>query len=156
MLPNQIKGVVRVTFRAAKILAVDPTTITAGLSATRSATSTGKRSASPSPNRYSILMFRPSVYPNSRNRFRSAAMLRAAVATESGDMTPTNGVAGCCPRAASGHAAAPPSPAMNSRRLIYPSRKGALDDNAAYSMTRVAAGASGFLTLIQSGDRPER
>src|SRR5215472_3462136 len=54
-LPNQIKGVVRVTFRAAKIPAVDPTTITAGLSATRSATSTGKRSASPSPNRYSIV-----------------------------------------------------------------------------------------------------
>src|SRR5262249_45196825 len=44
-LPNQIKGVVPVTFRQAKIPGVDPTTITAGLSATRSATSTGKRSA---------------------------------------------------------------------------------------------------------------
>jgi hypothetical protein len=57
------------------------------------------------------------VYPNSRNRFRSAAMLRAAVAMESGDMTPTDGIAGCCARAASGHAAAAtPSVAKNFRR----------------------------------------
>jgi hypothetical protein len=40
--------------------------------------------------------------------------------------TPITGTAGCCARAASGQAAAPPSPAMNSRRrrqiLICPSR----------------------------------
>src|SRR5262249_41850329 len=62
----------------------------------------------------------PSVYPNSRNRFRSAAMLRAAVAMESGDMTPTNGIVGCCARAARDHAvAAPPSSAMNARRFMF-------------------------------------
>jgi hypothetical protein len=34
---------------------------------------------------------------------------------------PTTGIAGCCARAASGHAAAaPPSSVMNSRRLIHP------------------------------------
>jgi hypothetical protein len=30
---------------------------------------------------------------------------------------PTTGIAGCCARAASGHAAAPPISVMNSRRL---------------------------------------
>ena len=33
-------------------------------------------------------------------------------------MIPTTGIAGCCARAASGHAAAPPSSVMNSRRLM--------------------------------------
>jgi hypothetical protein len=34
-------------------------------------------------------------------------------------MTPTNGIAGCCARAASGHATAtPPSSVMNERRFI--------------------------------------
>ena len=32
----------------------------------------------------------------------------------------------CCARATNGHAAAPPSPAMNSRRRIHPSQKDAL------------------------------
>jgi hypothetical protein len=40
---------------------------------------------------------------------------------------PTTGIARCCARAASGHDAAPPSPAMNSRRpiqkVICPSRR---------------------------------
>jgi hypothetical protein len=35
------------------------------------------------------------------------------------------GIDGCCPAATTGHAAAPPSPAMNSRRLMHPSKKGA-------------------------------
>ena len=34
--------------------------------------------------------------------------------------------AGCCARAASGHAAAPPSPAMNARRRMHPSREDGL------------------------------
>src|SRR5262249_5527714 len=66
-----------------------------------------------------ILMLRPSLYPRSRKPLRSAARLRAAVATESGDMTPITGIAACCARAVIGHAAAaPPSAASNSRRLI--------------------------------------
>jgi hypothetical protein len=32
---------------------------------------------------------------------------------------PTTGIAGCCARAASGHAVAPPSSVMNSRRFIF-------------------------------------
>jgi hypothetical protein len=32
---------------------------------------------------------------------------------------PITGTAGCCARAASGHAAAPPSSVMNSRRLMF-------------------------------------
>ena len=35
--------------------------------------------------------------------------------------SPTTGIAGCCARAVSGHAAAPPSSVMNSRRAIMPS-----------------------------------
>jgi hypothetical protein len=31
---------------------------------------------------------------------------------------PITGIVGCCARAASGHAAAPPSSVMNSRRLM--------------------------------------
>src|ERR1700730_3256191 len=47
--------------------------------------------------------------------------MNAARKDESGDelsRNPITGTAGCCARAANGHAAAPPSPAMNSRRRI--------------------------------------
>jgi hypothetical protein len=54
---------------------------------------------------------------------------------------------------ADGHAAAPPNLAINSRRRIHPSQG---TTRLAYSITLVAAGASGFLTLIQSGERPDR
>jgi hypothetical protein len=37
---------------------------------------------------------------------------------ESGDMTPINGIVGCCARTAMGHPAAPPRRVMNSRRLL--------------------------------------
>ena len=55
--------------------------------------------------------------------------MRAAVRVASGDVAwrnPITGIAGCCARAASGHAAAaPPSSVMNSRRLIRsPRRRG--------------------------------
>ena len=46
---------------------------------------------------------------------------------------------------------------MNSRRLMaIPPKWTARLARSPYSMTLVAAGASGFLTLIQSGERPER
>jgi hypothetical protein len=32
-------------------------------------------------------------------------------------INPITAIAGCCPRAVNGHAAAPPSPAMNARRF---------------------------------------
>ena len=43
-------------------------------------------------------------------------------------MYPTTGIAGCCARAASGHAAAAPSAATNSRRLIIGSSRWATLD----------------------------
>jgi len=43
---------------------------------------------------------------------------RIGVAGDALPSNPTTGIAGCCARAASGHAAAPPSSVMNSRRLM--------------------------------------
>jgi hypothetical protein len=61
-----------------------------------------------------------------------------------------------CAGAANGHAAAPPSAAMNARRFMaIPPERTREDSTFAYSITLVAAGAAGFLTLIQSGERPD-
>jgi hypothetical protein len=57
--------------------------------------------------------FCPSTYPVSLSPLRNAASDRLGLRV--GLIT---GIADCCARAASGHAAAPPSPAMNSRRRI--------------------------------------
>src|SRR5262245_39394884 len=64
-------------------------------------------------------MVRPSLQPSSRSRWTKAATNRLQVA---GVVAPRNPIVGsfpaCCARAASGHAAAaPPSKAMNLRRL---------------------------------------
>ena len=79
--------------------------------------SAGSRSYSPSGQWYSTVTFWPSI-----NRFLEAlrnAPQRARIGRAIGPRKPTTGIAGCCARAASGHAtAAPPSSAMNSRRRI--------------------------------------
>jgi hypothetical protein len=49
---------------------------------------------------------------------RNAATRLAFGSGEPECRNPTTGIAGCCPRAVSGHAAAPPRSVMNSRRLI--------------------------------------
>ena len=63
-------------------------------------------------------MLAPSTWPVSLRPWRKA---RSRSTTASGDRfsrNPTTGIAPCCARAASGHAAAaPPSTVMNSRRL---------------------------------------
>jgi hypothetical protein len=66
-----------------------------------------------SVQRYSMATFCPSTYRVSLSPLRSAASDR--LDPRVGLIT---GIAACCARAASGQTAAPPSPAMNSRRRI--------------------------------------
>jgi hypothetical protein len=95
--------------------------IRSGRKATSSFASCCIASASPAAQRASIRMLRPSVHPS----FCSPSRNAAAKVCPSGSLsakaigspirrTPS----ACCPRAASGHAAAPPSTAMNWRRLM--------------------------------------
>ena len=89
----------------------------------RSATSAGNRSGRSSAQRNSIATFRPSTKPASFRPWRNAVM-SAASASDALRRNPTTGIAGCCARAANGHATVPPpSSAMNSRRLIRSPRR---------------------------------
>jgi hypothetical protein len=85
---------------------------------TRSAAMSGNRSSSSFAQRDSIATFWPSTKPTAFRLSRNAATRWAHGAAEALLMKPITGIAGCCALAASGHAAAPPSPAMNSRRLV--------------------------------------
>jgi len=109
---------VGVTCLAARAAA--PTvTMTSTLSWTNSAAISAKRSLRPSAQRYSIATVRPSIQPTSPNRCTNALVQRVQL---KGVLAPRNPIvgsfAGCCARAASGHAAALPSSVMNSRRII--------------------------------------
>ena len=76
-----------------------------------------------SPQRYSMATLRPSTKPASLKPCRNAASVREPMAVVAA-RNPTTGIAGCCARAASGHAAAaPPSSVMNSRRFIRSPRQ---------------------------------
>ena len=104
--------------------------ITSGASATNSAANRRMRSASPAPRRYSIRTLRPSIQPNWCSPCSNAAR-RARTSVSSASVadpmsTPMRRTPSpCCARAASGHAAAPPSSVMNSRRLTRsPRRRG--------------------------------
>jgi hypothetical protein len=91
--------------------------ITATRRRTNSAANSGSRSYLSSAQRYTIATFSPSTKPVS---FRPRWNARRRSANTSGDAllrNPTTGIAGCCARAASGHAAAPPSSVMKSRRF---------------------------------------
>jgi hypothetical protein len=84
---------------------------------TRSAANSGNRSNWFSAQRYSIRTFWPSLKPPC---LRPCANAVRSDSARSGDVwwrNPITGIAGCCARAASGHAAAPPSSVMNWRRL---------------------------------------
>src|SRR5262249_18277094 len=63
---------------------------------------------------------RPSIQPSSRNRCTKAAIRWLSVGSVAAPKYPMVGsFAGCCARAASGHAtAAPPTSVMNLRRLV--------------------------------------
>src|SRR5215472_10046948 len=86
---------------------------------TNSAAISAARELRPSAQRYSIVTVRPSIQPRSRSRCTKAATHWLIA---KGVLEPKNPMvrcfANCCARAASGHAAAPPTSVMNSRRLI--------------------------------------
>src|SRR5262249_22184928 len=67
--------------------------------------------------RYSMATFLPSTNPASFRPCRKGSTIYAKPVAGVLLRNPTTGIAGCCARAASGHAAtAPPSAAINSRR----------------------------------------
>src|SRR6516164_5911110 len=72
----------------------------------------------PSAQRYSIAILSPSIQPSSRRR-ASKAVVHGFQTVASAPSTPIcRGLPTCCARAAHGHATAPPSSAINSRRSI--------------------------------------
>jgi hypothetical protein len=94
--------------------------ITATFLRTRSAASAGSRSNRPSAQRYSTVTFSPSAKPASFRPRRNARRRSAFVSGEVVWRKPITGIAACCARAASGHAAVPPTNEMKSRRFMCP------------------------------------
>ena len=111
-------GIVEVACIAA-VAALPTEKMTSTLSRTNSAANSANRSLRPSAQRYSIATVRPSIQPSSRSRCTKAAVHWLQF---EGVLAPRNpmvsSLPGCCARAASGHAAAPPTRVMKSRRLI--------------------------------------
>src|SRR5262245_45483394 len=93
-------------------------TMTSTFNRTNSAAISAARELCPSAQRYSIATVRPSTQPRSCSRCRKAATHWPIA---EGVLEPKNPMVGsfpgCCARAVSGHAAAPPSSVMNSRRF---------------------------------------
>ena len=95
-------------------------TITSTLSRTNSVAISANRSVRPSAQRYSIAMLRPSIQPSSRSLRSKAVVHWLQPQDVPVPKNPITGIAVCCVRTASGHAAAaPPNSDMNSRRCIY-------------------------------------
>jgi hypothetical protein len=69
--------------------------------------------------RYSIRMVRPSIQPSSRSRCTKTSIHGRHMAALLPNTPTVGSFGGCCARAASGQAAAPPRSAMKSRRLIW-------------------------------------
>src|ERR1039458_7254293 len=113
-------GMTDVACFAAITGAVPCVTIISTLSRTNSATISAKRSLRPSAHRYSIATVRPSIQPSLRNCCTKAAVQSLQAEDVLAPKNPMVGsFAGCCARAANGHAAAaPPRSVMNSRRLM--------------------------------------
>jgi hypothetical protein len=106
-------GMVAVAALAARAAESPVAAMTVTRRPTRSAANSLSRSAPALlAKRYSIATSRPWIKPVSPNPLRKLMSAPGAPTLRN----PTTGSAGCCARAASGHAAAP-SPAMNSRRL---------------------------------------
>src|SRR5262249_27991694 len=98
-------------------------TITSTLSRTNSAAISANRSLRPSAQRYSIVRLRPSLQPNSRNRWTKAAVHSLCAAAVPEPSKPMSVGLLRCARAASGQAAAPPSSLMKSRRFTRSARR---------------------------------
>ena len=90
---------------------------------TKSSASAGSCSRLSDAHRYSAVEFRPSMKPLSDKPRCTAAMSTLDLSENLGSRYPITGDERCCARAASGHVAAPASPAMNSRRLIGSPRR---------------------------------
>jgi len=117
---RKIIGIVCVSCMTAAVTGVEMTTITLGSNATSSLARAFIASTEPPAHRFSIRTLRPSVHPNACSPWTSAALFRSpseSPATSDRNMATRGRRAGCCARAASGHAAAPPSSVMKSRRL---------------------------------------
>jgi hypothetical protein len=97
--------------------------MTSGSNATNSAASLRMRSAAPVPQRYSIRTLRPSLQPSRCSSRRNAAMRACPSGSSAPNVLrmPIRRVRSPCPRAASGHAAAPQTRAINLRRVTGPS-----------------------------------
>jgi hypothetical protein len=65
-----------------------------------------------------MVRFRPSTKPASASPLRSPLTMNSDPAAVASRRKPTTGIDGCCARAAIGHAAAPLSSVMNSRRFM--------------------------------------
>src|SRR5262245_47328501 len=114
---TKIIGMVSVAVLATSAAGVLPT-ITATWRRTSSVAKPGSRSSWLSAQRYSIATFWPSTKPSSFRPCWNAATKCMNPADGVLRRKPITGIAGCCARAASGHAAAaPPSSVRNSRRF---------------------------------------
>src|SRR4029078_1236560 len=107
--------------------------MTSGVRATNSAANLRMSSALPAPQRISIFTLRPSDQPNCRSPCRKAAIMALPCGSSADNpiRTPIRRTrsAGCA-WAATDHAAAPPSRAMNSRRLIAAPRASRLNPDS--------------------------
>jgi hypothetical protein len=82
-----------------------------------------RRSRCSFAQRYSIATLRPTSYPLWLRPARNASVRWANPSARELRRNPITGIAGCCARAASGHAAAVlPNKAINSRRLMCSSQ----------------------------------
>ena len=114
-------GTVRVASSIDPMPEPPETRMTSGASATSSAAYWRKRPGSPSPQRVSIRMLRPSIRPRSCKAWTNAPTRpRDSGSSATDTSTPMRRIGSdCCGRAGSGHAAAaPPSKVMNRRRFI--------------------------------------
>ena len=115
-------GIVRVACCSDAAVKLPGLKITSGAAATRSAASRRRRSSmSPPTNRVSITRLRPTAHPNC-SRACANTVVRACASASSGSSpknTPTRRTgSACCAFNATGQAPAPPSNAINLRRLI--------------------------------------
>src|SRR5262245_18013578 len=134
---------------AAATAAVPDVAMTLTLSRTNSAAISAARSARPSTQRYSILIVRLSIQPSSPSRCTKAATHWAWVTGVPEPRYPIVGsFADCCARATSGHAVAPPSSVITSRRRIIRSPR-------PHSITSSASGAEWAADRGQYSSAPE-
>ena len=96
-----------------------------------SAAKAGRRSCRSSAQRYSSATSFPTAWPLSARPRSNVARRNWSASREPGLSQPITGISACCARAATGHAAAPPSSVMNERRFMpdmglsrHPMRRG--------------------------------